>query len=64
MGDRLFSPAELAEHLNVPVGTVYQWRYRGMGPRGIKVGRHVRYRESDVEAWLEAQADPAPTPAA
>jgi hypothetical protein len=34
-----------------------RWRHRGEGPRGYRVGRHVRYRRSSVEAWLEEQAD-------
>lgn len=49
---------ELAEFLNKPVQTLYAWRHHGTGPRGIKVGRTVRYRRADVDAWLEAQADP------
>jgi excisionase family DNA binding protein len=54
------SPQGLADYLGVPVGTVYQWRYRGVGPRGSSVGRHVRYRRRDVDAWLEQQAQQQP----
>ena len=43
---------ELAAWLNVPIDTVRRWRYTGTGPRGTKIGRHVRYRRSDVETWL------------
>ena len=57
------SPEELSRELGIPLGTIYRWRSRGGGPRGFKVGRHVRYRRSDVEAWLETQAD-RPSPAA
>lgn len=56
-GDRLVSPAELARFLGVPVATIYQYRYRGEGPPGFKVGRHVRYRWADVEGWLHANRD-------
>lgn len=52
------SPEELAEYLGVPVASVYGWRYKSVGPRAVKVGRHLRYRVSDVEAWIESQADP------
>lgn len=31
-------------------------RLTGDGPRFIKIGRAVRYRLSDVEAWLAAHA--------
>jgi excisionase family DNA binding protein len=51
----LLSPEQLAQMLNIPLGTVYQWRHRGGGPTGIKIGRHVRYRMSDIETWLESK---------
>jgi excisionase family DNA binding protein len=44
MSERLMTVAELAELLGVPVTTLYQWRHRGEGPPGYRVGRHVRYR--------------------
>ena len=51
---------QLAEVLQVPVATIYRWRHLGEGPRGIRVsGRHVRFRRSDVEAWLQEREDPA-----
>jgi excisionase family DNA binding protein len=53
---KLMSPAELAEYLDVPVRTIYIWRDKGTGPRGLKVGKHIRYRITDVETWLEQQA--------
>jgi excisionase family DNA binding protein len=43
---------ELADFLDVPVKTIYAWRYHGEGPQGFRVGRHVRFRWCDVEAWL------------
>ncbi len=52
----MMSPAELADYLNVPLRSVYEWRVSGKGPRGARVGRHVRYRLSDVEKWLDQQA--------
>lgn len=57
--DPLLSPAQLAHELgdDFPVQTIYRWRVEGKGPRGIKVGRHLRFRRSDVEEWLESQAD-------
>jgi excisionase family DNA binding protein len=51
----LLSPDQLAEYLGVPVSSVYRWNYIKSGPTAMKVGRHVRYRKSDVEAWLTAQ---------
>ncbi|MFC8640706.1 helix-turn-helix transcriptional regulator [[Kitasatospora] papulosa] len=57
-GDRspLMSAEELADFLGVPLNTVYIWNHRRQGPRAHKVGRYLRYRWPEVEAWLEAQA--------
>ena len=62
--DPLLSINEVAEWLGVPVTTLYQWRTRGKGPAGIRIGRHVRYDRADVEAWLARQRDDSPVPAA
>jgi len=56
--DEYLTPDGLAALLHVPVGTVYGWNYKGVGPRKTHVGRHVRYRRSDVEAWIESRSDP------
>jgi excisionase family DNA binding protein len=58
--DRLLGIAELADYLGVPVATIYRWRYTRDGPVGYRVGRHVRYRLSDVDRWLETQRDSRP----
>jgi len=53
--ERLLTPQELADYLGVPLATVYGWRYRGNGPPGVRIGRHLRYRWSDIQGWLTAQ---------
>ncbi len=60
--ERLLTIDEVADYLSIPVGTLYQWRYKGTGPRGLRVGRHVRYRRSEVEAWLDRVTDPLQPP--
>jgi excisionase family DNA binding protein len=57
--DRLISVKELADYLDVPVTTLYQWRYRREGPAGFRVGRHIRYRWEDIQAWIEHLLDDA-----
>lgn len=52
LGKRLVSAEQVADYLGVPVKTLYQWRYKGVGPRALRVGRHLRYRPEDVEGWL------------
>lgn len=53
----LFTPQSLADRFGVPVSTVYNWRSKGAGPRGFRVGKFVRYRLADVEAWEQEQIE-------
>jgi excisionase family DNA binding protein len=55
--ERLWTPADVAEYLGVPVATLYQWRSRRCGPRAHRVGRHLRYDPASVRAWLNEQAE-------
>ena len=41
--------------LGLKRGTLEKWRLRGCGPRFIKVGRAVRYRPEDIDAWLSSR---------
>ncbi|WP_020495668.1 helix-turn-helix transcriptional regulator [Sciscionella marina] len=52
---KLMSINDVAEFLGIPVGTLYQWRTRGYGPTGRRIGKYVRYRPEDVEAWVDGQ---------
>ena len=49
------SPAELAAREGVSVWTVYDWNYRGTGPRYFRPAGGsngaARYRLVDVEQW-------------
>lgn len=56
MPNEIMTLQEAAAYLKVPVATLYAWRTQGTGPRGARVGRYVRYRRSDVDAWLDAQS--------
>jgi hypothetical protein len=46
---------EVAAYLHTSEAGLAQMRYRGIGPRFVKVGpRKVIYRWSDVHAYLDA----------
>lgn len=36
-----------------PLETVYQWRKKRTGPRGFRIGRHLRYDPADVRAYVD-----------
>lgn len=46
---------QAAEFLQVKKTTLEQWRWHGKGPQFCKVGRCVRYRRADLEAFLEGR---------
>ena len=54
IGTDLIDEVTLAVRLGVSRSTLQSWRYAGRGPRFIKLGRLVRYRNSDVGAYLAA----------
>jgi len=45
---------EAAEYLGLSVYTLQQWRFRGQKPDYLKLGKAVRYREADLEAFIES----------
>jgi excisionase family DNA binding protein len=63
----LYTPAEVAELLNVSVDTVRKWREVGTGPAVTKLGpgknSFVRYSRRDVAAWLHSHRTDSSTAA-
>ena len=53
--DSLLTVEELAEILRVSVSALNKWRGLGRGPRFVRVGACVRYRASDVAAFVQLQ---------
>ena len=54
---KLLSASEVAELTGLPLNTIYKHRHQrtGLGALAVKVGRHLRWRESDIESWLDEQ---------
>jgi predicted DNA-binding transcriptional regulator AlpA len=50
----LVDEVALAVRLGVSRSTLQSWRYAGRGPRYLKIGRLIRYRNADIEAFLRA----------
>lgn len=58
--DPVVTLSHLAAQLGVSVQTLYDLRSQGRGPRGFRVGRELRFRVSEVDAWLAGmEADDA-----
>lgn len=50
--ETLLNVKEVADFLRVNVATVYTWARQRQLP-AIKVGRSWRFRQSDLEMWLD-----------
>ena len=52
----LLPPKQAAAYLGVSLGTLEVWRCKKRYPLPyVKVGRLVKYRQSDLDAFLEAR---------
>lgn len=47
----LWTIEDVANYLGVPKQTIYSWRHTGYGPKGFRVGKHLRWRSTAVIAW-------------
>lgn len=56
---KLWSAEDVSNYLGISVKTLYDWRTRipAKGPKAKMVGRHLRYKESEVIAWFESLPD-------
>ena len=52
MTERLLTARELGELLGFAAGTIVNWAEQGALPC-FKLGGRLRFRESEVESWLE-----------
>ena len=50
--DKLLTQKEVKEITGLADSTLEQWRLKGKGPKFIKLGRLVRYRLTDVQAYI------------
>ena len=52
---RLISVLEVAYRANLHPATIYRKALRGEIPGLVRLGRTVRFKESDIEAWLKGE---------
>jgi excisionase family DNA binding protein len=46
---------QAAKYLDLKPETLEAWRCRGGGPLFVKLGKAVRYRQQDLDAFLSAR---------
>lgn len=54
MEKKILKPSEAAEYLGRTTAALSQLRHRRMGPAYIKSGNNIRYRVTDLDAFLDA----------
>jgi predicted DNA-binding transcriptional regulator AlpA len=51
---KLNSVEEAADKIGMSVSTLNKWRVAGFGPKFVKLGKRVLYRDEDLEAFITA----------
>lgn len=51
--ENMLNKRELAELLKVSVKTIDNWRSQGKGPKSIRIGRMIRFKQSEVELFIK-----------
>lgn len=55
----LLSTKLLSRRWNIAPRTLERWRAEGRGPQFVRIGRHVRYRRTDIEAFEAKHSETA-----
>jgi excisionase family DNA binding protein len=58
--ERLLTARTVAEQLGISPETVLRWARRGELPAIYLSNRAIRFREGELEDWLERRATPSP----
>lgn len=53
--EKLYSQREVLEILGISQPTLWRMGQAGQAPKKIKVGRTVKYRESDLKAFIKSR---------
>jgi excisionase family DNA binding protein len=55
--EELWTVGDLSTHSKLAKSTIYEWVREGYIPH-LRVGGAIRFRPSEVQAWLERHAKP------
>lgn len=59
MGDKLLTPEDAAERLNMATKTIREWLRKGELV-GVKLGRNWRVREEDLKTFIDSKVTGKP----
>jgi excisionase family DNA binding protein len=51
----IYTTRQAAKYLGLSISTLNKWRCYGFGPKYLKLGRAVRYRQEELDRYLEGQ---------
>lgn len=46
---------ETADQIGVKPSCLAKWRVTGEGPKFVKLGKRVAYRQQDIDSWIESK---------
>lgn len=52
----LLNTEKAASRLGLATSTLEKWRFQGIGPTFVKLGRCVRYRSDDLDIFIQYQS--------
>jgi excisionase family DNA binding protein len=55
----LLSVKDAAAYLGIKPQTIYNMRTAGTAPAAVKLGRLVRFRQADLDSWVEEHSESA-----
>jgi len=54
VNEGLWDKRKTARFLSISTKTLDRWLYEKRGPRGLRVGAQIRFRPTDVHAFLDS----------
>jgi predicted DNA-binding transcriptional regulator AlpA len=54
LAQTLLTESDVAKQLRVSLAALRKWRVLNRGPQFLKIGSLVRYRQADIDRWLES----------
>jgi excisionase family DNA binding protein len=55
LSEEWLSPAQVAELFGLPVKSIYEWSTKRTGPPKYRIGRHLRFKRSEVNEWADSR---------